>query len=115
DGVVLAPKIKKSDGQIDWQQPARFIWNRVRGLVPWPGAYTHLPTQPPALLKIWRAEPANQSGSPGQILESGNGGILVASGMGSLRILELQRENARRLTAAQFLAGHPLSPGDRLS
>jgi len=110
-GIVLAPKIKKSDGQIDWQQPARSVWNRVRALVPWPGAYSYLPTEPRTMIKIWRAELAPSSGSPGQILEATNSGILVACGSGSLRILELQRENARRLSAAQFLAGHPLPQG----
>ena len=115
EGVVPAPKIKKSDGVIDWKQPARHIWNRVRGLVPWPGAYTHLPAQPhPTALKIWRAEPADHSGPPGQILEANNSGIIVGCGTATLRILELQRENARRLTAAQFLAGHPLTPGQSL-
>jgi methionyl-tRNA formyltransferase len=114
-GVVLAPKIKKEDGQIDWQQPARSVWNRVRGLVPWPGAYTHFAAEPrPHLLKIWRAEPTDHSGPPGQILEAGKSGIVVACGHGALRILELQRENARRLSATQFLAGHPLNPGQQL-
>jgi methionyl-tRNA formyltransferase len=116
EGVVHAPKIKKSDGEIDWKQPARSIWNRVRGLVPWPGAYTHLPTQPGTTLKIWCAEPAaGQSASPSQIVEANNSGIVVSCGVGSLRILELQRENARRLTAAQFLAGYPLTPGQSFS
>jgi methionyl-tRNA formyltransferase len=114
DGVVLAPKIKKSGGQIDWNQPARTVWNQVRGLVPWPGAYTHLSTEPGAVLKIWRAEPATPSGQPGQIVEANKSGIVVACGTGSIRVLELQRENARRLSAAQFLAGHPLPAGMRL-
>jgi methionyl-tRNA formyltransferase len=111
EGVVMAPKIKKSDGEIDWSQSAVAIWNRVRGLVPWPGAYTHLPTEPRTVIKIWLAEFASPSGSPGEILEAGQSGILVACGSGSLRILELQRESARRLTAAQFLAGHQLTQG----
>jgi methionyl-tRNA formyltransferase len=114
EGVVLAPKIKKVDGEIDWHQPARAIWNRVRALVPWPGAYTYLPTDPRSVLKIWRVEPSDQSGPAGRILEGGKAGILVGCGDGCVRILEVQRENARRLSAAQFLAGHPLEPGMRL-
>jgi methionyl-tRNA formyltransferase len=113
-GVVLAPKIKKQDGMIDWAQPATSIWNRVRALVPWPGAFTYLPTQPSQMLKIWAAGPGDQSGTPGQILEAGMSAIIVGCGTGCLRILELQRENARRLTAAQFLAGCPLAPGQTL-
>src|SRR4051812_10388833 len=42
EGVTHASKIKKSDGEIDWTQPAQVIWNRIRALVPWPGAFTHL-------------------------------------------------------------------------
>src|SRR6266481_5424135 len=54
--ATYAPKIKKQDGLIDWTQPARTIWNRIRGLVPWPGAFTHLSDQSQQhLLKIWQA------------------------------------------------------------
>jgi methionyl-tRNA formyltransferase len=116
DGVSYAPKIKKQDGEIDWAQPARVIWNRVRGLIPWPGAYTHVPAQPkPYLLKIWEATPLQQIGSPGQILSADNSGIVVACGQDALRILSLQLEGGKRLTAQQFLAGHPLVPGQILS
>jgi len=115
EGVSYAPKIKKQDGQIDWNQSARAIWNRVRGLVPWPGAFTHVPAQPnPYLLKIWEAETVQQSGSPGQILSAEKSEILVACGQDALRILELQLEGGRRLAAQQFLPGHPLKPGQIL-
>ncbi len=111
-GISLAPKIKKQDGEIDWRQPASAVWNRVRALVPWPGAYSFLATQPqPTPLKIWRVEPSYASGQPGHILEANKTGILVACGEKSLRVVELQREGGRRLSAAQFLAGHPLTPG----
>lgn len=115
EGVSYAPKIKKQDGHIDWNQPARSIWNRVRGLVPWPGAFTFLPGQPqPHLLKIWQAEPAQSAGLPGEVLQANKTGILVGCGRDALRILVLQREGGRRLTAQEFLAGHPLLPGQRL-
>lgn len=113
-GASSAPKIKKEDGQLDWQQPARALWNRVRGLVPWPGAFTVVPAQPqPYLLKIWQAEPADFSGPPGEILRADKSGIIVGCGSGALRILVVQREGARRLAAGPFLAGHPLFPGLR--
>ena len=113
-GASSAPKIKKEDGHLDWGQPARTLWNRVRALVPWPGAFTLLPAQPqPHLLKIWHAEPADCSGPPGEILRADKTGVVVGCGSGALRILELQREGARRLAAGPFLAGHPLSPGLR--
>jgi methionyl-tRNA formyltransferase len=114
-GISYAPKIKKQDGEIDWTQPARAIWNRVRGLVPWPGAYTHVPAQPkPYLLKIWEAEVVRETGSPGQILSADKPGIVVGCGQDALRIRELQLEGGKRLKAQQFLAGHPLKPGQIL-
>jgi methionyl-tRNA formyltransferase len=115
DGVSYAPKIKKEDGRLDWTQPSRALWNRVRGLLPWPGAFTFLSTTPkPTLLKIWQAEPVGGSGKPGEILHADKSGIVVGCGDGSLRVLELQREGGRRLKAAEFLGGHPLAPGEVL-
>jgi methionyl-tRNA formyltransferase len=116
DGVSYAPRIKKEDGHIDWSQPARAVWNRVRGLLPWPGAFTFLPGKPPLrLLKIWSAEPAKGSGAPGEVLQADRNGIFVACGDGALRILLLQQEGGRRLPVSDFLAGHSLAPGQRLA
>ena len=115
EGVSYAPKIKKQDGHLDWNQPARAMWNRVRGLVPWPGAFTYLPGQPqPHLLKIWQAEVLARSGQPGEVLQADKAGIVVGCGRDALRIQVLQREGGRRLPAQDFLAGHPLRPGQRL-
>jgi methionyl-tRNA formyltransferase len=116
DRVSYAPKIKKQDGQIDWTQPARVVWNRVRGLVPWPGAFTYARAEPrPFLLKIWEAETLPKSGSPGQVLSADKSGIIVACGQDALRILLLQLEGGKRLTPQQFLAGHHLISGQILS
>src|SRR5437016_3920586 len=115
DGVTYAPKIKKQDGHLDWTQPARVLWNRVRGLVPWPGAFTYLPVQlQPHLLKIWQAEVVETSGPPGEVLLADKTGIVIGCGRDALRILTLQLEGGRRLTAQAFLAGHPLKPGQKL-
>jgi len=115
EGITFAPKIKKEDGHLNWSQPARTLWNRVRGLVPWPGTFTLLPVQPkPHSLKVWEAVVVEASGNAGEILHADKAGIVVACGHQALRILTLQLEGGRRLTAQQFLAGHPLSPGLRL-
>jgi len=115
EGASYAPKIKKQDGQIDWSQPARPIWNRVRGLVPWPGAFTYSPGQPQShLLKIWQAAVVEGSGPAGEVLQADKAGIVVGCGREALRILILQREGGRRLPAREFLAGHPMNPGQRL-
>ena len=114
EGVSYARKIAKEDGRIDWNRPAKETLNRVRGLVPWPGAFTHLPPPHLELLKIWRAEISDLSASPGEIVSADKNGIVVGCGDRALRILALQREGARRLTSEQFLAGRHLQPGQRL-
>ena len=115
EGVTHAPKIKKADGEIDWTQPARAIWNRVRALVPWPGAFTHLAAQPqPHLLKIWEAEPVGRTGEAGHVLQADKHGIVIGCGSEALRVLVVQREGGRRMSAAEFLAGHPLVVGKKI-
>jgi methionyl-tRNA formyltransferase len=112
EGATYAAKVKKEDGRVDWNLPAAVIWNRLRAFTPWPGIFTFLNTGTgPQLLKIWKAEVIQQDGPPGNLLSADRTGLVVACGAGALRILELQRESGRRLTAEQFLAGHPLKPG----
>jgi methionyl-tRNA formyltransferase len=111
-GSSCAPKIKKLDGRIAWTDPAPAIWNRVRALIPWPGAFTFLPSRPqPLLLKVWQAQVLEASGPPGQVLQAGKTGLVIACGQQALRVLSLQREGGRRLSAQEFLAGHALQPG----
>jgi methionyl-tRNA formyltransferase len=113
-GANYAAKIKKEDGRIDWTWPAEKIWNRLRAFTPWPGAFAFLPAEPkPQLLKIWKAGVAAASAPPGTVVAADQAGIVVGCGQGALRILELQREGGRRLTASQFLAGCPLPPGTK--
>ena len=115
EGVTYARKISKEDGALDWSQPARSLWNRIRAFTPWPGAFTFLPGEArPMLLKIWRAEvDSAHSGLPGEILTADKQGVVVACGEQSLRVHELQREGGRRLGAQEFLSGHALQPGQR--
>jgi methionyl-tRNA formyltransferase len=118
EGATYARKIKKEDGRLDWTLSAEALWNRVRGLAPWPGTFTHLQQKPaPVLVKVLRAEVADASSAQraaGEVIFADRHGILVACGEGALRILELQREGGKRLAAAQFLAGFPLNAGDKL-
>ncbi len=114
EGSTYAAKIKKEDGRIDWHLPAQKIWNRLRAFTPWPGAFTFLKSEPkPQLLKIWKVEVVEKSGIAGTILSADKTGIVVGCGENALRILELQREGGKRLTAEQFLAGFPLKVGER--
>ena len=116
ESVSYARKITKEDGHIDWTQPARALWNRVRGFTPWPGAFTRLTVHDKlALLKIWSAQiDPDLSGEPGAVLRADKQGIVVACGSQALRISELQREGGRRLAAQDFLTGHDLQAGSRL-
>lgn len=115
EGATHARKIAKEDGRLNWREPARALWNRTRGLVPWPGAFSILPAEPkPHLIKIWRAEPVDRSGTAGEILEASKDQLVVGCGEGALRLLELQREGGKRLGTREFLAGFPLRPGQRL-
>jgi methionyl-tRNA formyltransferase len=108
--ATLAPILEKEAGKIDWTQSAVDILNRVRGLSPWPGAYTFYQDE---RWSIWKAKLGDPTagGPPGTIQKTGREGISVATGQGLLEILELQPANRRRMTAGEFLAGHPVKPG----
>jgi methionyl-tRNA formyltransferase len=114
--ATVARKITREDGHLNWGQPARVLWNRVRGLTPWPGAFTFQKTESkPRLIKIGRVEVASGfSGEPGSVLQADKSGLVIACGEGALRILQLQREGGKRLNAPEFLAGNPFKPGERL-
>jgi methionyl-tRNA formyltransferase len=114
-GATYAAKIKKEDGKIDWSEPAEKILNRMRAFTPWPGAFTFLKGKTKsALFKIWRADIIQHSGKTGEVIQADVHGIVVGCGKDALRILELQLEGGRRMSAQEFLAGHPLKAGERI-
>jgi len=103
-----APMLKKEDGLIDWTRDARTIRNLVRGMTPWPGAFTYLDGK---LVKVYRARIGEGEGAPGTVLDAGRDGIEVACGGGSLLLDELQLEGKKRLPVRDFLAGCRIAPG----
>jgi methionyl-tRNA formyltransferase len=111
--ATLAPLLKKEDGLIDWTSAATEIERRIRGMSPWPGAFTFAGEE---RWTIWRAKVAELSPEtpPGHVISAGKEGIAVATGQGALLITELQPANSRRMAAVQYLAGHKISPGMRL-
>jgi methionyl-tRNA formyltransferase len=110
-GVTYAPKIERRETFIDWTASAVMIDRRIRAFDPAPGASTLLEGD---LIKIWHAQPvAGRFGSPGSVIRAGGAGIVVACGDGALVVFEVQRAGGKRLSAAAFLAGHPLADGAR--
>jgi methionyl-tRNA formyltransferase len=112
--ATLAPLLKKEDGVIDWALPATALANRVRGLSPWPGAYTA--TTGGDRWTIWRALalPGPVTKPPGMVVAATTKAIHVATGAGVLAVTELQPANSRRMAVSQYLAGHPVAVGERL-
>ncbi len=107
-----APMLKKEDGLIDWQRTAIEIHNQVRGLDPWPGAYTYLDGE---VLKISATTvEADLSGEPGTIRSADKTGVRIACGAGVLVVGELQSPGKKRLAVMNFLSGKPLFTGTRL-
>ena len=111
--ATYAPKITKEEGTIDWTDSASSLHNKVRGLQPWPLASTTLRG---ARYVIRRSALTGQitAVEPGAIAMAHGDDLIVAAGGGSaLRLLELQPEGRRAMTAREFLAGHRLVAGDR--
>ncbi len=112
--ATLAPLLNKEDGVIDWALPATVLANRIRGLSPWPGAYTTMTGGD--RWTIWRAlaVPGSVTKPPGIVVAITAEAIHVATGAGVLAVTELQPANSRRMAVSQYLAGHPVAVGLRL-
>jgi methionyl-tRNA formyltransferase len=119
-GVTRAPKLSKDDGRIDWTRPATEIHNLIRAMRPWPIARTAWVAgdRPPVPVIVHRAEvveDGGDGGEPGRVLRADPvGGLVVAAGAGAVRLIEVQVPGRKVLTAAEFLRGVRIQPGDRL-
>jgi methionyl-tRNA formyltransferase len=110
--ATLAPPLKKEDGRIDWFLAAPQIYNRIRGLQPWPGAFT---TFRGAQCRIWGKplKPVAAGGTPGIILPTDEDGLLVICGGATvLRAEHIQLEGRNRITDREFMRGARISPGE---
>ena len=112
EGVTYAAKLSKAEARIDWSQPAVAIDRQVRAFNPWPVAET---TWDGKQLRVWQCEPEPLAvgAAPGTVLESSCGRIVVATGEGALRLLQLQLAGRRAMSAAEFLNASTLA-GARL-
>jgi len=113
DEATLAPRLKKSDGHIDWARSAPELVNLARGCNAWPGALTATPRGP---LTIWRARAVLRTAgaAPGTLIAH-DGGVAVAAGDGAVLPLEVQPENRRRLAWPEYLRGARLAAGARFA
>ncbi len=101
--ATLAPLLKKENGLIDWDLSAAEIHDRVRGLAPWPGAYTFLDGK---MMKIIVSEPLGGTGEPGLLYERDRNTLEAGTGKGLLRIVCIQPEGRKPMIAGDFLRGH---------
>lgn len=106
--ATYAPMLDKSMSPIDWAQPAQWVIDQVRGLIPWPVATAELAG---TAFKIFRVEKTEQTTdkAPGTVLGLDKKGLLVACGEGGvLRVTQLQAQGGKRMAAADYFRGHPL-------
>lgn len=113
DQATVVPILKKGDGQIDWALSAESIRNRIRGLDPWPGAFTFWHGK---RLRLWEAEAEadGSAGEPGEVLSVADEGVTVQAAGGTLRLMSVQLEGGRRMEVKEFLRGHKMVPGEKL-
>ncbi len=108
--VTLAPMLTKEQGEVDWRLPAHQIADLVRGLIPWPGAYTFYREERWKLWGVTERDTVTDQ-QAGAILKVGKDSIEVAAGRGVVEIRELQPANGKRMSAREFVAGHHLEEG----
>ncbi len=110
--MTYDPMLTKEMGIIDWRQDGADIVNRIHGLNPWPGCSTAIPG---GRLKLLRAEKAEGTGAPGEIIAADpKAGLTVAAGRGAVRIVQLQAPGGKPMNAKDYLRGHPMAVGSVL-
>ena len=111
--ATYAPLLSKDDGLINWNKSAKSLERFIRGVTPWPGAYTFLGE---TRLKIFKSAPiaAATAESPGTVQQSFPDELRVATGDGILSILEIQGASGKRMAIKDFLKGHNIPPGSVL-
>lgn len=117
--VSRAPRLRKQDGLVRWGESAKQIRNQVRAFQPWPGTFTHWQRPDGKLVRLILnevdvMESVANSGPPGTVIEADKDDLIVACGEGALAIRRIQPAGKRSMTAAEFLRGYRLEPGDRL-
>jgi methionyl-tRNA formyltransferase len=107
-----APKLRKQEGEIDWARPASEIIRKIKGMQPWPGAFTYLGGKMLKILEAVIADAGDKGGIPGTIRDEKE--LLVNTGEGAIRVNKLQLAGKKAMTQAEFLRGHRLEKGAHL-
>lgn len=111
--ATYVARLSREDGKLDWTFPATQLHNRVRGFTPWPGTFCMFPDDH-APLKVHETRPIEGlTGRPGEILEAKDR-LVVATGKGGLELRTVQPPGKRKMSAEDFLKGHPLTVGSLL-
>ena len=112
--ATTAPMLTKEHGLIDWNLPAAELHCRIRGLDPWPTAYSFLDGK---RFRFFAPEIVSYTGGspPGTLLSAARKGLLIATGQDALLLREIQPEGGKRMPAWAFICGHPLEPGPRFA
>jgi methionyl-tRNA formyltransferase len=113
--ATYAPRLTKDDGKVDWAWPAARLHNLIRGLHPWPHAFTFVRGERVILHRSAPQIGGADAAAAGTILSAHGDVLSVATGDGVLRLLEIQAEGKRPMRVRDFLAGHPLTAGDRFA
>lgn len=114
ESATLAPRLNKKDGRIDWRDSAENIDCFVRGMHPWPGAFTHLNDK---RLKVFKVQPVEGEADhpPGTVVTCTKKDLVVCTGNGWIKIVEIQGASGKRMGSADFLRGHAVTRGTLLS
>ena len=112
--ATLAPLLEKEQGRIEWQKSAAEVHNHVRGMTPWPSAFTRVGDKLLKVLATRRSTLAAPGEAPGTIVAADSGGVLVACADGVLELLRAQVEGKKPLDARDLVAGRTLTRGLRL-
>jgi len=112
--ATYAPLLKKNDGRMNWEMSAQTLEAFVRGMTPWPGAFTFHGKK---RLKIFKAMPIiiDTVEPPGTVIKRFPDELYVATGKGALSVIEIQGESGKRLLIKEFLQGYKIPPGTILS
>lgn len=110
--ATYAPMLNKQEGRINWQHPAKQLDCFVRGMTPWPGAFTFLGDKRFRVIKSISLD-IDGNDPPGTVLESTPGTLVIQAGSGAMSVREIQGESGKRLSIGDFLRGFPVPKGSR--